>query len=455
MEFSISEKNKKIVIIEGFKFRFQKLLRNDVQRWCCCLKSCKCFFKCENNFNIIEQSTEHNHPKPEQKLLNRQNISNSLKRKAIDDISSKPSKLLQVELKKNDVETIITSDVALIKRNIRYARTSVHPKLPKSLSELHDSLCMYEIKTNKLENFLLVNDKPNGIVGFSTISNLEVLCKVQHIYIDGTFKSCPKFFMQVFTIHGLHNDNYVPLIYFLLQNKHTETYVQIFKHVLHHCDTNDFLFSPTYVHIDFESAIHSAVRNVLPTAQIKGCRFHLGQSWWRKIQSLGLTKVFKDYNSEKSQFLKYLFGLPFLHSDEVEECFQNDLQSILLIEDERINKFIDYIFKTYITKDASFPPNLWAEFTPTTNRTTNSCEAFHSKLNNLFISSHPNIYNFIDVIKDIQSETYIKIRSNRQRKSRQIIEKENYIREKMVEYNNKLLTRFEYVKAVSFKFLPV
>jgi len=74
--------------------------------------------------------------------------------------------------------------------------TSIYPKLPNSLSELHDSLCMCEIKTNKLEKFLLVNDKPNGIVGFSAISNfLEVLCKVQHIYIDGTFKSCPTFFI--------------------------------------------------------------------------------------------------------------------------------------------------------------------------------------------------------------------------------------------------------------------
>lgn len=231
--------------------------------------------------------------------------------------------------------------------------------------------------------------------------------------------------MQVFTIHGLHNDNYVPLIYVLIQSNHTETYVQLIKHVLHHCDTNGLLFSLTYVHIDFESAIHSAVGHALPTAQIKGCRgrFHLGQSWWRKIQSLSSTKVFKDYYSEKFQFLKYLFGLPFLHSDEVEERFQNDLQSILLIEDEQINKFIDYIiFKTYITKDASFPPNLWAEFTPTTNRTTNSCEAFHNY----------HIYNFIDVIKNIQSETYIKIRSNGQRKSRQIIEKENYIGEKMI-----------------------
>lgn len=40
---------------------------------------------------------------------------------------------------------------------------------------------MHEIKTNKQENFLLVNDKPNVIVRFSTKSNLEVLYKVQNI----------------------------------------------------------------------------------------------------------------------------------------------------------------------------------------------------------------------------------------------------------------------------------
>ena len=101
-----------------------------------------------------------------------------------------------------------------------------------------------------------------------------------------------KIFYASFYNSWTPNDNYVPLIYFLLQNKHTETYVKLFKHVLHHCDTNGFLFSPSYVHIDFESAIHSAVRHVLPTAQIKGCRFHLGQSWWRKIQSLLFLKSF-------------------------------------------------------------------------------------------------------------------------------------------------------------------
>jgi hypothetical protein len=50
-------------------------------------------------------------------------------------------------------------------------------------------------------------------------------------------------------------------------------------------------------------------------------------------------------------------------------------------------------------------------------------EAFFFILNNLFIASHPYIYNFIDVLNNIQSETYIKVRSNRQRKSGQIDEK--------------------------------
>jgi hypothetical protein len=66
--------------------------------------------------------------------------------------------------------------------------------------------------------------------------------------------------------------------------------------------------------------------------------------------------------------------------------------------------------------------------------------------------SHPSIYNFIDVLKNIQPKTYIEIRSNGQRKSHQIVEKENFFREKIIECKNKLLTRFEYVKAVSLNF---
>jgi len=45
MDFMTSEKGKKVIIEDGFKFRFHKMLQNGVQRWKCYLNTCKCFFK--------------------------------------------------------------------------------------------------------------------------------------------------------------------------------------------------------------------------------------------------------------------------------------------------------------------------------------------------------------------------------------------------------------------------
>lgn len=43
--------------------------------------------------------------------------------------------------------------------------------------------------------------------------------------------------------------------------------------------------------------------------------------------------------------------------------------------------------------------------------TTNACESFHSHFNSSFYSTHPNIFIFIEKLKEIKIETYIKINS--------------------------------------------
>jgi hypothetical protein len=57
------------------------------------------------------------------------------------------------------------------------------------------------------------------------------------------------------------------------------------------------------------------------------------------------------------------------------------------------------------------------------------CEAFQSKFKAFFYSAHPNIFVFINVLKNVQKDTCIKLRSTHFNTRRTyIIEKETFIR---------------------------
>jgi len=38
------------------------------------------------------------------------------------------------------------------------------------------------------------------------------------------------------------------------------------------------------IHLDFEKSAQIAIEESFPSVQIIACQFHLGQSWYRKIQ---------------------------------------------------------------------------------------------------------------------------------------------------------------------------
>jgi hypothetical protein len=65
--------------------------------------------------------------------------------------------------------------------------------------------------------------------------------------------------------------------------------------------------------------------SVFPACKIDCCRFHLAQSWWRKIQTVGLSSEYKDKSCEIGKWLSQFFGLPFLPAEEIEDCFVEDI----------------------------------------------------------------------------------------------------------------------------------
>jgi hypothetical protein len=60
-------------------------------------------------------------------------------------------------------------------------------------------------KISRDKPFLLHDSGPerDRILIFSTIKNLEMLKKSNEWFVDGTFKTAPHPFYQVFTIHGI------------------------------------------------------------------------------------------------------------------------------------------------------------------------------------------------------------------------------------------------------------
>ena len=55
------------------------------------------------------------------------------------------------------------------------------------------------------------------------------------ILIEGTFKYCPTFFMQLFTIQGTANEHNMPLVYCLLPNKTQDTYPKMWTVITDAC----------------------------------------------------------------------------------------------------------------------------------------------------------------------------------------------------------------------------
>ena len=78
----------------------------------------------------------------------------------------------------------------------------------------------------------------------------------------------------MFTIHN----HFIPFMFCLLPNKHKDIYTQIFRMLCNECDKLNLKFLPQTIYVDFEEAIHYPILSVWPETNIKGCRFHLGQS---------------------------------------------------------------------------------------------------------------------------------------------------------------------------------
>ena len=99
------------------------------------------------------------------------------------------------------------------------------------------------------------------------------------------------------------------VFFFLLPDKTEETYRNMFQHLVECCTYLQLILNISCLHLDFEHATHNAARAIWPGIDIKGCQFDHSQSWWRKVQSLGLAAEYINPQSDDDNWIKSFFGL--------------------------------------------------------------------------------------------------------------------------------------------------
>ena len=115
--------------------------------------------------------------------------------------------------------------VHALKSAVYRERFKLRPTIPKSIEAVFSAA---ESPAFGLDSFdVITRDEPNKILITTSEDNILHLSACENILGDGTFKSCPKFFEQLYTLHGYKDVIYSPCVFALLPDKKKPTYIRM------------------------------------------------------------------------------------------------------------------------------------------------------------------------------------------------------------------------------------
>ena len=164
------------------------------------------------------------------------------------------------------------------------------------------------------------------------------------------------------------------------------------------------IFNPIYIVSDFESSLPEAINLQFPNATHMGCHFHFGQALWRRVQAVGLVTKYREEQPVRT-FIECCNAFAFIPIGEVSIKFSELVAQLSDSDKGQLAPFIDYFKLTWLS--GTFPLQLWNKYgCDKHHRTNNAMENWHGRINKL-LPTHPNIFIFINAIKDDQANAQI------------------------------------------------
>lgn len=174
-------------------------------------------------------------------------------------------------------KTIYKHIQSLQKRKSISINQNIDLSVSNILNNQGNKFCLYDSGSQSESHIVIFTTKLNLI----HFQNSLLWC-----IIDGTFKTVPKKFTQLYILHG----KIFPFIYILMGKKTQKDYENILSILKEKINIKISEFEI----MDFELAAFNAFKKILLLPNIYFCLFHFEQCLWQKIQKLGLTKKYNE-----------------------------------------------------------------------------------------------------------------------------------------------------------------
>lgn len=340
---------------------------------------------------IITKTGEHTHP-PELEASSKQSLVEEMLRVIREDPSKPVRRVFNDVMERNARNG---NNVHLrfepIKSELKRERKKHFPPIPRVINDVDINPPWTMTWTNR--QFLSHCDNAWGISIFIDKKCLDIMRSCPVLYIDGTFKTSPRPYAQLVTIHGLYMGYVIPLAFCLSTGKTVGQYRQMFAHLKAQCrNLTGHRLRPRKFVLDFEISLKIALETEFPHSRLSGCYFHLTQSIWRRCQELGLTVAYRD-NRHCKKIVQKLMAIGFLPLAVIRNNFlllrrSREVRRLMANEPAMVDLF-SYFEASYIGVNVhvpiQFPPMFWNVHDRCVNtRTNNHLEGKFEKYVNNF-----------------------------------------------------------------------
>ncbi|KAL3114475.1 hypothetical protein niasHT_011604 [Heterodera trifolii] len=279
-------------------FRFLKI-RKDGSWFRCEQRNCPATAKLEDNdlmTGILGPKSHHHGCAPSR--YDAETKRNLMKRMVKEEPKKKPSQL------RAQTRTDVDDEVfELLGTNEALDRMTNRAK-NKFVGKIN---CTDPLKIQIPPGLLIKNGE--SVLIYDSRGLLSVLKQNRRWSLDGTFRSAPKPWMQVFVIGCYVNNRMVVAAQALLPGKASKYYIEVLQQLKRAIEpvlpikgnkntVNTLSLIIDLVMTDFENGMLKAMRHVFPLCERSGCNFHMAQAVFRKARSMGIFNLLNEDDDE-------------------------------------------------------------------------------------------------------------------------------------------------------------